>query len=152
MKSMKPPPPKINDELGFRFWAGVRRTALKHLHTIDAEYKRASHTAIDSVGGACIALYLLGVPCFPSCIHHFSDANVRASPRLNRAYEHSPSVPRLGAFGSEPWFGPVAPYMALRGGQSVGTQPPILQNADDTTMCGIGHNNFAECRSDDIKL
>ena len=57
----------------------------------------------------------------PKCSHHVTDDNVRASPPLNRAYEHSPSAPTHGAFGSGPWFGPLAPFMALRGRQCVGT-------------------------------
>ena len=32
-------------------------------------------------------------PTFPKCSHHVTDDNVRASPPLNRAYEHSPSAP-----------------------------------------------------------
>lgn len=88
-----------------------------------AEYKRASHTAIDSVGGTCIAMYLLSPPCLLSCSHHHSNANVRAVTRITLAYDHPPSAPRPRAFGSEPWFGQVPPFMALRGSQSVGTQP-----------------------------
>ena len=91
---------------------------------IDAEYKRASHSAIDSVGGTCIALYLLVEPCFPHRNHHDKNANVRASTRHNRAYDHSPSGPRHEAFGSDAWFGPLAPFMALRGRQSVGSNYP----------------------------
>ena len=42
---------------------------------------------------------------------------------LNRACDHSPSVLRHGAFGSDPcWFGAVALFMmALRGRRSVDT-------------------------------
>ena len=48
---------------------------------VDAEYKRASPTAMDSVGSMCIALYSLSLPCFPFFSHHDTNANVRATTR-----------------------------------------------------------------------
>lgn len=117
---------------------------------IDAEYKRASPTPMDSIGSMCIALYSLSMPRFPFCSHRDSNANVRATTRRTLAYDHSPSAPRHGAYGSVSWIDQVPPFMALRGSQSVGTHPAECCRYHQVCFRPQKIRAAPDCKSDDM--
>ena len=77
--------------------------------------------ALNSVVGMCIAIQIVMQVLLLYCILQVWNANVPTPTRLNRSCDHSPSVPRHGAFGSGPLFGAMAPFMALIGRRSVDT-------------------------------